>query len=253
MSAPADLPTFWRVQCEMLLPSELRQALAVRAVGYVPLGAIEWHCEHLPVGLDALTAHGICLRAAMKDGGLVLPPLYYATGGEHGGYPWTIMMADGRAIAALLRQTLERMRDFGFALAVLFSGHFALDQVAMIERLADDWNARGGPMKVLGLAVSAIEGLPLAPDHAAIFETTLLGELWPTRVRTDLLPPVIDGPLPETDSWSRERHDARHPLHGIFGPDPRAFDAASAPKLVDAAVDWIVERVAAKLAAGTAA
>jgi creatinine amidohydrolase len=53
MTDQADLPPFWRVQCELLLPSELREALAKRPVGYVPLGAVEWHCEHLPIGLDA--------------------------------------------------------------------------------------------------------------------------------------------------------------------------------------------------------
>jgi creatinine amidohydrolase len=247
MTDQADLPPFWRVQCELLLPSELREALAKRPVGYVPLGAVEWHCEHLPIGLDALTAHGICLRAAIKDGGLVLPPLYFGTGGGHSAYPWTIMMADEREISALLRKTLERMQDFGFKLAVLFSGHFAPEQIAMIERLAADWNHKGGAMKAIGIAVNGIEGLPLAPDHAAIFETTLLAELWPSRVRTELLAPMIDGPLPASDSWSNARHDPKHPLHGIFGPDPRVFDASSAPKMIDAAVDCLTGKVGGML------
>jgi creatinine amidohydrolase len=245
MSAQSDLPHFWRVQCEYLLPSELRAALARRPVGYVPLGTIEWHSEHLPVGLDALTAHGICLRAASKDGGLVLPPLYYGTGGEHGAYPWTIMTEDEREIASLLRKTLARMQDFGFKAAVLFSGHFAPTQIEMVEHLASEWNAKQGAMKAYGVAVNAIEGLPLGPDHAAIFETTLLAELWPSRVRTDLLAPMTDGPLPESDSWDRTtRHDPKHPLYGIFGPDPRVFDASRAPKMVDAAADWLVRKVA---------
>jgi creatinine amidohydrolase len=247
MTRQPELPPFWRVQCEFLLPSELRDAVAKRPVGYMPLGAIEWHCEHLPIGLDALTAHGICLRAATKDGGLVLPPLYFATGGGHNAYPWTIMMSDGREISVLLRRTLERMQDFGFKLAVLFSGHFAPEQIVMIENIAADWNHQGGAMKAIGIAVNAIEGLPLAPDHAAIFETTLLAELWPSRVRTDLLAPMIDGPLPASDSWSNTRHDPKHPLQGIFGPDPRVFDASSAPKMIDAAIEWLTGKVACML------
>jgi creatinine amidohydrolase len=250
MSAPSDLPHFWRVQCEYLLPGELRAAMARRPVGYVPLGTIEWHSEHLPVGLDALTAHGICLRAATRDGGLVLPPLYYGTGGEHGAYPWTIMMDDEREIAALLEKTLARMQEFGFRAAVLFSGHFAPTQIEMVERLASEWNARQGAMKAYGIAVNAIEGLPLAPDHAAIFETTLLAELWPTRARTDLLAPMTDGPLPESDSWNRAtRHDPSHPLYGIFGPDPRVFDARNAPEMVDRAAEWLIAKVADMLGA----
>ena len=67
---------FSSVQYELLLPWQLRDIVAARPVAYVPLGTCEWHCEHLPVGLDALTAHGLCLRAAALDGGVVLPPLH---------------------------------------------------------------------------------------------------------------------------------------------------------------------------------
>jgi creatinine amidohydrolase len=63
------------VRLELLLPHEIRARLNDRAVVYLPLGTIEWHCEHLPVGLDALTAHGVCLGAATQDGGLVYPAL----------------------------------------------------------------------------------------------------------------------------------------------------------------------------------
>jgi creatinine amidohydrolase len=65
-------------QLELLRPHEIRDRLAERAVVYLPLGTIEWHSEHLPVGLDALTAHGVCLRAAALDGGVVYPPLITA-------------------------------------------------------------------------------------------------------------------------------------------------------------------------------
>ncbi|MBK8504013.1 MAG: creatininase family protein [Saprospiraceae bacterium] len=39
----------------------------------MPLGAIEWHGLHLPIGLDSMTSHGICLRVADRVGGLVMP------------------------------------------------------------------------------------------------------------------------------------------------------------------------------------
>jgi creatinine amidohydrolase len=94
-------------QLELLRPREIRDRLAERSVVYLPLGTIEWHCEHLPVGLDALTAHGVSLRAAALDGGVVYPPLHYGTGGGHGGYPWTVMMPGAAEIEGLLRYTLE--------------------------------------------------------------------------------------------------------------------------------------------------
>ena len=215
------------VRLELLLPSEIEAALKRRSVVYVPLGTYEWHGQHLPIGLDALTAHGICLEAAARDGGLVCPPFYYGTGGGHSAYPWTIMATEAE-IAPLLSQTLRRLADFGVEAVVLMSGHFAGEQVAMIEAIARTWNDGNPAMPVRALAVS-MAPLSMPPDHAALFETTLLGALWPDRVRTDLLPPLADAPSidPGGNQMGPQRHDPAHPLYGIFGPDPRRYDPPS--------------------------
>jgi len=234
-------------QLELLRPHEIRAAIAAVPVLYLPLGTIEWHCEHLPVGLDALTAHGVCLRAAALAGGLVHPPLYYGTGGDHARYPWTVMMDTDHEIAALLYKTLARAQDFGVRLAVLFSGHFADGQLSMIDAIARTWNRRGGSLHILATSVNRIGGLPLAPDHAGIFETTLLGGLWPERVDLGRLPALAEAPLAPGDVWADGRHDPGHPIWGVIGPDPRAYDAASAPALVAASATWLAAAVQREL------
>ena len=243
MTSDADFRT---VQAELLLPWQLRAALEAQPVVYIPLGTIEWHCEHLPVGLDALTAHGLCLRAAQKSGGVVLPPLHYGTGGGPGGYPWTVMMDSDREIATLLRKTLAQLEDFGCRLVVLFSGHFADTQLDMIDGIAEDWNDRERPLHVMATAVNRIEGLAIAPDHAGVFETTLLYALHPQLVQMDRLPSLAKAPL-ATDDWAESRHNAKHPIWGVFGPDPRQFDPAQAPILLTRCVDWLVAQVGRKL------
>ena len=100
-------------------------------------------------------------------------------------------------------------------------------------------------MRVRTLAVSMAPNLPLAPDHAALFETTLLSALWPDRLRLDLLPGLAEAPATEPDDMSARRHDPAHPLYGIFGPDPRRFDPGAAIPLRDAMVDWLLDEVAA--------
>jgi creatinine amidohydrolase len=227
---------------ELLSPSEIRAALATRSVVYVPLGTYEWHGEHLPVGLDGLTAHGLCLEAARRDGGLVLPPLYYGTGGGHGAYPWTIMV-EAAELRPLLQRTLARLEAFGVGSEVLFSGHFAGEQLGMLHDLEADWQGRR--LRVRGLAVS-MPRLAIAPDHAALFETTLLSALLPDRVQLELLPPLSAAPATESggDPMGAQRHDPSHPLYGIFGPDPRSFDPAAATPLRDALVDWLLGEVA---------
>jgi creatinine amidohydrolase len=230
---------FASVQYERLLPYQLREIVAKRPVAYIPLGTYEWHCEHLPVGLDALTAHGLCLRAALEDGGVVLPPLHYGTGGGHGRYPWTMMMPGASEIETQLGFTLEKLKSFGFTFVILFSGHFPAEQLDMIDRLAARWSAEN--FKVLATAVNRIEGLAIKPDHAGLFETTLLAAMWPELVQLQRLPAE---PLPTDDGdFSDGRHDPGHPIWGVFGPDPRNYEREDAEPLLRKSVAWLVGEV----------
>jgi creatinine amidohydrolase len=226
---------------ELLLPWQLRDIIATSPIAYIPIGTFEWHCEHLPIGLDALTAHGLCLRAAAKTGGVVLPALHYGTGGGHGNYPFTIMMSKPDEIEAQLAFTISRLESFAFKKIVVFSGHFPSEQLDMIDRLA----AKHSHLKftVLATAVNRIEGLDIAPDHAGVFETTLLYALHPELVQMDQLPSLAIAPL-TSDDWSEARHDPQHPVFGVFGPDPRGFEPQRAAKLLAAAVDWLADKAA---------
>ncbi len=230
-------------QIELLRPAQIRQSLAQRSLIYLPLGTIEWHCEHLPVGLDALTAHGLCLRAADRSGGLVWPPLYYGTGGDHGDYPWTVMMPGTDALEAVLDHTLSRLADMKVETAVLFSGHFADEQLEMIDRMAKAWaTGKQHPMKVRAEAVNRFDIADFPPDHAGRFETTLLAGLWPGTIDLGTLPPA--GAEDETI----DRHDPKHPIWGVIGADPRSADLGQGDWLVNS----ISDQLAAKLAHGGA-
>jgi len=46
---------FRQVQAEFMLPHELSAAVASHPVAYLPLGSLEFHAAHLPIGLDALS------------------------------------------------------------------------------------------------------------------------------------------------------------------------------------------------------
>jgi len=45
------------VQVERMLPHQIQAAIAARSVVYLPLGSIEYHSHHLPLGLDGAAEH----------------------------------------------------------------------------------------------------------------------------------------------------------------------------------------------------
>ncbi|WP_407359541.1 creatininase family protein [Microbacterium sp. LBN7] len=225
---------------ERLSPQEIDERLAAASVAYLPLGSLEFHGPHLPIGLDALTAYGLCLRAAEASGGVVLPAVYQAVGGEHSRYPWTIMSDSPAAIETLLTETLSRLSEFGIRHAVLLSGHFADEQRDLITRVAEQWNATGEPLHVVARTLGQAPQPPVAPDHAGRFESLLLHALAPELVHVDALPDPDAFPAPaDEDPFGQDRHRTDHPLHGVFGPDPRRLDVEAAAGLRDHLVTWI--------------
>jgi creatinine amidohydrolase len=229
------------VRLELLRPNEIRTALSENSTVYMPLGTIEWHCLHLPVGLDGLTAQGVCERAATDHGGLVYPALFFGTGGGHGSYPWTVMMPEETHIRALIEFALHRLHEFEVQRVVLFTGHFAPEQLEMIADIAASWNAKPSTLQVVARGINMVEGVSIPPDHAGVFETTVLSALWPDRVDLGELAP-LDQTSPgkdDPDDFGDSRHDPEHPLWGVFGPDPRNFDPSQSEELLVSIANWI--------------
>ena len=65
-----------KVRYSDLLPWEFRQRLAARPVAYLPLGTLEWHGEHLPLGSDAIQSEELMIECAKRFGGIVMPPIH---------------------------------------------------------------------------------------------------------------------------------------------------------------------------------
>lgn len=230
------------VRAELLAPAELDAALAASPVAYLPLGSLEYHGPHLPIGLDALNAHGVCIAAAKHAGGIVLPPVYQGLGGGHTDYPWTVMMPTDTAVRQNLWETLIRLEQFHIKAAMLFTGHFADEQLALVDEVAAAWNLQPDrAMHVHGTGVNRCDTAALPPDHAGAFETSLLYSFHPDLVHLDLLPAILERPSIEPDGnpWGLHRHDSSHPLWGVFGPDPRAVDLSKAAELSDALARWL--------------
>ncbi len=70
------------VQYERLRPGQIVARRRECPVAYLPIGTIEWHGVHNPVGLDTLKIHALLCKCAKEIGGLVFPPLYYGENRE---------------------------------------------------------------------------------------------------------------------------------------------------------------------------
>lgn len=65
-----------KVLYEELLPDEFAERINAFPVAYLPLGTLEWHGLHMPLGADGIQARGVFERIASQIGGIVLPMLF---------------------------------------------------------------------------------------------------------------------------------------------------------------------------------
>jgi creatinine amidohydrolase len=195
------------IHYEQMRPRDLERVLELCPVAYAPLGTLEFHGWHLPLGFDALKAQAICERAAVKTGGVVLPPYYTGFGGGHGEYAGSIIF-DEQAFSAQLRRLCGRLAEMGFRVIVLLTGHYPQEQVAAVKTVAREVEAAHPTVSVLGLAEPEAYPGEFRGDHAAKWETSL---------GMHLLPGLVD-------LKGMERHE--DPLCGVCGADPRTEASA---------------------------
>ena len=65
------------VRFHLLRPEQIYERRREFPVVYIPLGTLEWHGLHNPMGADGLQAEALAVRCATIGGGLVFPTVYY--------------------------------------------------------------------------------------------------------------------------------------------------------------------------------
>jgi len=173
---------------------------------FLPVGALEQHGPHLPLGTDGLLAAAVAADAAERLGGLVAPTLSYGYksqpkcgGGQH--FCGTTSV-DAATLIGSVRDAVREFARHGLQRLVVLNGHYE-NQWFLVEGI--DLGLRDvGPSASLQvmrleywdfmtestLAQVFPQGFPgFALEHAAMLETSMMLHYHPQLVRMDLLPP----------------------------------------------------------------
>ena len=205
------------VRYHMLRPEQIVARRKECPAVYIPLGTLEWHGEHNPVGADTLQAEGLAILCAQKGGGLVFPPLYYGESrveslmeagaedreliAEKMGLSPENFSANKHPFTAteqalnyhkLLVHVLAEAESLGFEVGVLVAGHYPLIDYARAAALHFNkrrYSRYHGMLAWACLDYSLIQDkYDCAGDHAAGWETSHLLALYPQTVDMNLLP-----------------------------------------------------------------
>jgi creatinine amidohydrolase len=238
-----------------LTPRAFLARLKAAPIAYLPLGTLEWHGEHLPLGADGIQAQGFFARLAAEVGGVVLPMLFLGPDRSHqgeGGQEFYGMdfgheLLEGRphatqqlagsaywvpkgTFATIIEAALKQLKRAGFRI-VIAHGHGP--STIFFRDHAGEYFARFGLRCQVCWGHLDKDDLGIQVDHAAANETSLVMALRPELVHMEYLP--VD--------------PAQWPL-AIGGRDPRVYASA---ELGERALATQVERMAGMLRQALAA
>lgn len=203
----------------------------------LPIGATEWHGDHLPYCTDTLTAAALAEHFARELGAnaLVLPPLDYGVSSHLLAWPWTLSIRPA-TLTAIVEDVGESLLRHGVRRLLVVSAHDG--NPGPIEAAGRELHRRHG---VATAVVSGWQGMAkrlLAPtgreideDHAGQSELSIVLFLRPDLARPER---AVDVPNQRMDHPVRVigGFDAVVP-HGHSGSATRAT-AAEGAAILDA-------------------
>lgn len=192
------------------LTREDARAIAPKTLLVLPVGAVEQHGPHLPVGTDYLTIEHVARAAASqareKISILVAPTLPFGSSHHHLSFGGTLSLST-KTYYQVLTDLSESMITSGFRSLVLLNGHGGNHElIQLVARdLAIKHEIKFAAMSYWNVAWDALvevgaHHMGLLPGHAGIFETSQMMALYPD---------LIQEPRPHRD--------------GVEGSDPRSF------------------------------
>jgi creatinine amidohydrolase len=204
---------------EELLPGEFEERVKDCPIAYLPLGTLEWHGYHLPLGADGIQARCFFIRLAQRMGGVVLPMLFLGPDERHVvgkeaffgmdvhsfEEGWAQKLAgsaywiDNDLFVKVVETILVNLGRAGFKIVVAH-GHGPSTQMLSENRRRLE-NAAGVQLRHLWRK-NETDGSGFQVDHAAANETSLILALRPELAH---LEEIEEGDIPL----------------GIMGVDPR--------------------------------
>ncbi len=184
------------IRIECLRPGQLNEERERCPLVFVPIGPLEYHGPHLPVGMDAINATQCALEACGKLGkGVVHPTLYWGTERERPDWmleslgfkrsDWVVGMDFPAAIwkshyyqehlfALVVAGAVEMLIEGGYKVIVLVNGHGAWNQLETLDRLAKHYSHTTDSMVVWRLAFTLDVSEKNLAGHADLFETSMM-------------------------------------------------------------------------------
>jgi creatinine amidohydrolase len=213
----------------------------------VPLGSCESHGDHLPYGMDALTAHNISLAIAERlERVLVLPPMWFGMSLHYRHKPMCVSLTN-ETTTRVIRETLESLVWWGFKKIIIVNGHDG--NIPCLEIAARDVKIEHPELHIAALdAYWMTLGKLLPPNTFEVMDGMGHGGEAETSIGLATIPHLVDmsnarGMLPRTDEYIRQIWNFDELTRCGATGDPTRATRAKGEAMMSAIVDCVAAYV----------
>ncbi len=187
-SAQETNPLFTQEKVKNYLPHmtwpEVEDALTRTDVALIPVGSIEQHGRHLPLGTDSYAAIEVCKLVAQRSEAVVVPVLLSGLSAHHLGFPGSLTISP-ETFEQVIFETVRTLIHHGFRNIAFYNGHGGNNaSVAnVITRINNGTIATAVSLNQLAIPASTSPYESPAFDwHAGVGETSWMLYLTPQLV-----------------------------------------------------------------------
>ena len=154
----------------------------------MPVGSVEQHGLHLPLGTDSMVAIAIAEDAARKTSAIVVPPMWFGWSPHHLALPGSISVR-AEVLLELLYDVVSSLARHGFVRFIVINGHRIVNipwiQIAA-ERAQRELNVRMAIFDPAYMSKEIGQELDFGPvGHAEEIETSQMRHVKPDLVRME--------------------------------------------------------------------
>ena len=178
-------------------------------VALLPVGAVEQHGPHMPMGHDAFAAQNICADAARRAGVLAYPTLWYGWSHHHMALPGTVTLRP-TTLTAIVTDILKSMLYHGFSRAIVVNGHRRANLPPIEIAVNELRHQTGAALAVVDVGIVAFDRVaeirtspPGGVGHADEMETSHALYMNPDLVHLEYAETRMTNPEPQ---WLTGHH-----------------------------------------------
>ena len=199
----------------------------------LPVGALEAHGPHLPLGADQIQAEQTALALADRVDGLVAPTVPYGSAPGARRFPGTVSLTMGQ-LETHVTGVLSELARSGVRRILVLSGHGERGHMAALREAADETMQAFTGVRIVVLCdydfVYELRGKesPASDGHAGLLETSRVLALAPESVGSER--PVVEyrhSPFvpgsPTPDDWPESVIGDTRPASAELGARVQAY------------------------------